>query len=161
MRRRYARPPPRRHRHTRARHRPRRGALPADEGSARFVHGTAEQLPCDDASVDALTMVMVLHHTEPARALAEVRRVLRPGGLLIVLGYGRAEGLRDLPLEVRDVVAHRWYSRGTNRWEPPVALADPDLTWSQTRRLLHAELPGGTYRRLPMWRYLYTWEAPV
>ncbi|GAA3814402.1 hypothetical protein CSO01_35370 [Cellulomonas soli] len=139
-------------------------ALPVDEGSdstARFVQGVAEDLPLADASVDGLTMVMVLHHVDHARALAEVRRVLRPGGVAVVLGYGRVGSALDLPAEVGDLLAHRWHARGKTPWEPSVALADPDLTWRQSRRLLRTELPGGTYRRVPMWRYLYTWTAPL
>lgn len=134
-------------------------ALPSDEGTVRFVRGVAEDLPCESRSVDALTMVMVLHHVDHTRALAEVRRVLRLGGVAAVLGYGRAGGPSDLAAEVRDVLAHRWHVRGKTRWEPSVAVADPDLTWVESRRLLQAELPGGRYRRLPMWRYLYTWVA--
>ena len=39
-----------------------------------------------DARLDAATMMMVLHHVpEPERALAEVARVLAPGGLLILV----------------------------------------------------------------------------
>ena len=43
-------------------------------------------LPLPDASVDAALCTLVLHHlTEPGAALAEARRVLRPGGVVVVL----------------------------------------------------------------------------
>src|SRR4051794_20314789 len=45
------------------------------------VAADAQQLPFADASFDALICVSMLHHVdEPSRALAEQRRVLRPGG---------------------------------------------------------------------------------
>lgn len=53
-------------------------------GAARFEVGEAEDLRAfEDASFDAVCMASVLHWVEDkARALAEVRRVLRPGGLV-------------------------------------------------------------------------------
>ena len=48
--------------------------------------GELEGLPIDDAMLDAATMMLVLHYvSEPARALAEVWRVLKPGGRLILV----------------------------------------------------------------------------
>ena len=48
--------------------------------------GDLEALPIDDARLDAVTVALVLHHlSEPAHALAEVRRVLKPGGRLLII----------------------------------------------------------------------------
>jgi ArsR family transcriptional regulator len=48
--------------------------------------GELEALPIDDARLDAATLMLVLHYvSEPARALAEVSRVLKPGGRLILV----------------------------------------------------------------------------
>jgi ArsR family transcriptional regulator len=47
--------------------------------------GELEALPIDDERLDAATLMLVLHHVpEPARALAEVSRVLKPGGRVII-----------------------------------------------------------------------------
>src|SRR6516162_2008449 len=53
-------------------------------GNVRFEVGQAEDLRAfEDASFDAVCMSAVLHWvTDKAKALAEVRRVLRPGGRL-------------------------------------------------------------------------------
>jgi ubiquinone/menaquinone biosynthesis C-methylase UbiE len=136
------------------------GVLPPSEGGAAFVAGAAESLPLADRSVDAVTMVMVLHHTDQPRTLGEVRRVVAPGGVVVLLGYGRSEGLRDLLAELLDLAAHRWHSRRTTVREAPVRVADPVDTWAQVRALLRRELPGGRYRRLRLWRYRYVWRAP-
>ncbi len=48
--------------------------------------GELESLPIDDGRLDAATVLLVLHHVpDPARALAEVARVVAPGGVLLVV----------------------------------------------------------------------------
>lgn len=57
----------------------------------RVVGGVAEHLPLPDASVDAVLFALVLCSVDdPAAALAEARRVLRPGGTVHVLEHVRA-----------------------------------------------------------------------
>jgi SAM-dependent methyltransferase len=49
----------------------------------RFVHGTATAMPFDDNTFDAAWSIWVLEHIpNPEAALAEIRRVVKPGGLL-------------------------------------------------------------------------------
>jgi len=48
--------------------------------------GTLEALPVEDATLDAATMFLVLHHVaDPSRAVAEVARALRPAGRLVLV----------------------------------------------------------------------------
>ena len=50
-----------------------------------FIQGSALDLPLDDASVDAIVSFETLEHvSEHVQFMAEVKRVLRPGGHLIV-----------------------------------------------------------------------------
>lgn len=53
--------------------------------------GTAEQVPVPDGSVDAVLVGQAWHWFDADRALAEVRRVLRPGGTLGLLWNMRTE----------------------------------------------------------------------
>jgi ArsR family transcriptional regulator len=47
--------------------------------------GQLEGLPIDDGRLDMASLMLVLHHVpEPGKALAEVARVLRPGGRVII-----------------------------------------------------------------------------
>jgi len=48
--------------------------------------GELEALPIDDARLDAATLMLVLHHIpEPQRALADVARVLKPQGRVVIV----------------------------------------------------------------------------
>jgi ubiquinone/menaquinone biosynthesis C-methylase UbiE len=52
-----------------------------------FVYGGAEDIPMPDASADGIVMMKSLHHVPMElmdRAMAEIRRVLKPGGWLYV-----------------------------------------------------------------------------
>jgi SAM-dependent methyltransferase len=89
----------------------------------------AETLPFADASFDRVYSWGVLHHTpDTERAIAEALRVLRPGGQLCVMLYGRRSWvafglwLRYAALRGRlrrslaDVVAHHMESEGTKAY---------------------------------------------
>ena len=56
-----------------------RAAIPE---SVRALEGTAEAIPLDAASVDVVTVGQAFHWFDGDAALAEIHRVLRPGGLL-------------------------------------------------------------------------------
>jgi SAM-dependent methyltransferase len=59
---------------------------------ARAVDGTAEAIPLPDASADAVTVAQAFHWFNGDRALAEIHRVLRPGGVLALIWNRRRIG---------------------------------------------------------------------
>jgi len=55
--------------------------------------GELEHLPLADAEVQAAVLSLTLHHlSDPAAALAEARRVVAPGGVLVVADYLKHQG---------------------------------------------------------------------
>jgi len=71
-------------------------------GAVEFTAGEAQRLPFPDASFDAVTCSLALHHVpgaERSAAVAELLRVLRPGGRLVVA-------------EMTDEHRPRWLGRG-------------------------------------------------
>ncbi|MDW5596552.1 class I SAM-dependent methyltransferase [Conexibacter stalactiti] len=65
----------------------------AGAAAVDWREGLADALPLPDASADRVVMSLLLHHLSPATqraALAEARRVLRPGGRIHVADWGPA-----------------------------------------------------------------------
>jgi ubiquinone/menaquinone biosynthesis C-methylase UbiE/DNA-binding transcriptional ArsR family regulator len=70
--------------------------------------GSLEDLPIDDASLDAAVLSLVLHVVvDPPEALAEAARVLRPGGRLLIVDMLPHE--RE---EYRTAMGHLWLGFG-------------------------------------------------
>jgi SAM-dependent methyltransferase len=100
-------------------------ATAADEGVTALV-GSAEEVPLPDASVDAVTVGQAWHWLRPAAAVAELSRVLRPGGVL-----GLAWNARDLSVpwakEFEDLVEGTGFGEAAH--SPDGAVSDDPAHW--------------------------------
>ncbi|MFV9503841.1 MAG: class I SAM-dependent methyltransferase [Oscillochloridaceae bacterium umkhey_bin13] len=90
-------------------------SLASERLPGRIVQGSVLALPFADASFDLITSYDVLYHTavpDEAAALAEARRVLRPGGLFLIRlpAYEWLRSRHD-----RQVHTRRRYTAGTTR----------------------------------------------
>lgn len=73
-------------------------------GNVELRLGEMTHLPLSDNSVDCVVANMVLHHAaDPATVLAEIRRVLAPGGLLLLADLAHHD--REI---VREQLADQW-----------------------------------------------------
>jgi demethylmenaquinone methyltransferase/2-methoxy-6-polyprenyl-1,4-benzoquinol methylase len=112
----------------------------------RLVEGTAERLPFDDASFDALTFTYLLRYVEhPGETLAELARVVRPGGTVAALEFGVPRGLLwrvlwELYVRVGLPAAGRALGRG---WGEVGAFLGPSI------RDFYAQYP--LERQLELW----------
>ncbi len=127
----------------------------------------AEQLTDLTGPYDALTMVAVLHHLDEAAALADVRRLLAPGGRLLVVGLARPDSRTDLAVDVVSALAnpvvgmvkHPRAFRGEGPPEP-FPVRDPELTFDELASLSGDLLPGRRIRRRLFFRHTMEWTAP-
>lgn len=130
-----------------------------------YVCSTAEQLPFMDNSFDLISVAQAVHWFDHPRFNREATRLLRPGGLLAVWGYG----LFRINDRIDSVINHYYGTTLDSFWPPerhwieqgyvglpfPFALIDtPDFaieaewdlprvlyylsTWSATRRYIAA-----------------------
>ncbi|HEY1963105.1 MAG TPA: bifunctional demethylmenaquinone methyltransferase/2-methoxy-6-polyprenyl-1,4-benzoquinol methylase UbiE [Rhizomicrobium sp.] len=116
-----------------------RRASEKGEGAVEWVCGDAEALPFADAQFDACTIAFGIRNvTHIDRALAEARRVLKPGGRFLCLEFSRCEapGLDALyerysfdvlprlgELVAKDAEAYRYLAESIRRFPPQKAFA--------------------------------------
>lgn len=117
--------------------------------SVTFLSDAAESLPLEAASVDAVLATLVLCTVEdPARALHEIRRVLRPGGRLLFLEHVRLE--HPVWGRVQDVVAPAWKALFAgchpNR-DTVMAVRRAGFTIEELERCAWGPLPGPLFVR--------------
>lgn len=81
--------------------------LVAKNVDARIMLGRGEALPFADHSFDSIVITFTLCSVqEPAKVLAEMRRVLKPGGIILFLEHGAAP----------DAAPARWQQRIEPFW---------------------------------------------
>ncbi|APV48996.1 hypothetical protein BWI17_04450 [Betaproteobacteria bacterium GR16-43] len=133
------------------------------------------------ASFDAICVAQALHWFDVAKFYAEAKRVLRPGGLLLVVGYYRTDLDPAMELEfertVLDPLRPHWPKQNRLLWDEykdvpfpfaRVAFPAPGIerdwtvdqlldyvgSWSATRRLLESQptyLAEARARLAPVW----------
>jgi SAM-dependent methyltransferase len=75
-----------------------------------FIRGDTQRLPFADDSADVVGCYATLEHLPDAeQALAELLRVARPGGWLVVYGPNMISPLRPISLMVRGLKQRRWH----------------------------------------------------
>jgi SAM-dependent methyltransferase len=108
------------------------------------VQGDAQRLPLPDACADAVMLVSMLHHVEdPAKAIAEAKRILRPRGRLVLMVFTRED------LEATWMTDY-WPS--TRAWmdesHPPLAELQRLLPGARVIRIVWSDLEDGSLAAL-------------
>jgi 2-polyprenyl-3-methyl-5-hydroxy-6-metoxy-1,4-benzoquinol methylase len=126
-----------------------------------YRHGDFLTFPFEPASFDIVTAVASLHHLDEEAALGHMAQLLRPGGVLGVVGIARTRSLQDLAFDIAGVAATRVHKLNKGYWESPgPKVWPPPHSYGQLRRLTEPALPGRQFWRGAMFRYLLTWSKP-
>ena len=89
--------------------------VPASRG--RAYHADAENLPFQDAAFDIVYSNGVLHHSEDTqRCIAEVHRVLKPGGRAVIMLYARHSAAFWLNIVPRALVTGEFFRWPEAQW---------------------------------------------
>jgi len=113
----------------------------------RFLGGRAERLPFPDETFDAVTFTYLLRYvTDPAATVAELARVLRPGGVMAALEF-------HVPQEAW---AHAGWWVHTRAVMPAVGWA-VSPGWYRTGRFLGRDVTE-FYRRFPLPVQVRWWQ---
>ena len=130
-----------------------------DAGDIEYLHADFMTWPLVPASFDLITAMASLHHMDAAVALERMRELLRPGGVLAIVGLARGSTPADVALSVpAALISARLHrnagSRRTtaNGYAAPICWPPP-VSYRQMRQVLR----GTRYRCHLYWRYSLTW----
>ncbi len=109
-----------------------RRVLARQSSAADVAEGTAEEIPLPDGSVDAVFAAEAFHHFDGRRAVAEIARVLRPGGALVLL-WNLPAGAIEPPIDdLERIVEERGLTRERLGYDP-IDLNSPKYTEGRWR----------------------------
>lgn len=109
---------------------------------AAWVVGRAESLPFPDASFDVAISAQAFHHTDSPAALAQIKRVLRPRGIVAIWWKGL---LSDDPVkQLRDAVSQ------------DLGIAPPSSLWRSGFREFYSAGFAETAMRITPWSTIST-----
>jgi 2-polyprenyl-3-methyl-5-hydroxy-6-metoxy-1,4-benzoquinol methylase len=127
-----------------------------------YVRGDLCRHPFAAGAFDAAVTVATLHHVDTATGLQRLAELVRPGGVVAVIGCARRELPRDVGWEAVAVAVHRLHRMAHPVWEHPAPTVwPPAVTYADMRRIGTEVLPGSRFRRHALWRYSLIWTKPA
>jgi SAM-dependent methyltransferase len=116
--------------------------------------------PTPSCSFDAVFSVATLHHMDAAAGLARFAELVRPGGVVGVIGLA-ANNWWDLPYASVGHCVRVAVGIARGYWEHSAPMAwPPPTTYREIKRIARDVLPGVRYKRRLYGRYSLLWTRP-
>ncbi|MEO3765851.1 class I SAM-dependent methyltransferase [Streptomyces sp. B5E4] len=133
----------------------------ADLPGTGFVAGDFLTADLPAAGYDFICSVSAVHQMDFTAALARMRELLRPGGVLVVVGLAREASVGDWAVMVAAAPVVRT-AKVLRRASFPAGMPfiSPHMSYGEVRAEARRVLPGVRYRRHVLRRYSLTWHAP-
>jgi trans-aconitate methyltransferase len=125
----------------------------------RFIEADFLQYAFDE-QFDFIVASASLHHMPFEQALLKMAALLRPGGVLAVLGLFREVSYTDRAVALIATPVNVFYALYRGRVSRGAPIKPPDMSLAEIHETVASVLPGTRLRRLLLWRYLFTWQKP-
>ena len=127
-----------------------------------FVHGDGLTHGFEPESFDAVVSVASTHHVDLEVALTRMSELVRPGGVVAVVGLGSISTVGDLWFDGVGFIATRILHRTRHAVEVNAPIVwPPPLSHRQSRAIARDVLPGVEDRRRILFRHTLRWTKPA
>ena len=126
-----------------------------------WLHGDVFEVPLEKGSFDAVVSVATLHHVPTEKALDRFADLIRPGGVVAIIGLA-ANNWWDLPYATVGHSTRLLLGLVRGHWEHSAPMVwPPATTYLDVKRIASRVLPGVHYRRHLLGRYSLIWTKPA
>ena len=136
-------------------------AVSPRSANVAFAVGDIMTYPLQPDTFQFLSTVATLHHLDLESALVRFGEVLAPGGVLVIIGLYRPQGITDTAFVAAGSLAshakRRFYQ--FDRMNAP--MQQPQQTLPEIRNAARRVLPGSRLMRRLYFRYSLVWRKPL
>jgi 2-polyprenyl-3-methyl-5-hydroxy-6-metoxy-1,4-benzoquinol methylase len=125
---------------------------------ATYVRGDVMTHRFPQTSFDLITAVATLHHLPLKPALMRFKDLLRPSGVLVVIGLYRNSTLTDYAFAAAALPTSKLLRLWRGEAAVGAPVKDPEETLEEIRAACNEVLPGATIQRHLFFRYSLIWR---
>ncbi|MFC0626387.1 class I SAM-dependent methyltransferase [Kribbella deserti] len=139
----------------------------ASRGNIRWILGDVLQADLHPDGYDVVTAVSSLHHLPLRDGLTRLAGLVRPNGVLVVIGHYRAAKATDKAMEIANLAGNAAmgaYLAARGKAGKPhddgMPIKDPKDTLAEIQQVAGELMPGVRIQRRMYWRYSLLWRRP-